>query len=1052
MKRIISFLLTLVLTMALSAAPVSREKARTTAAQFMNKHGMALAVKPSAYRAPRKAAASADDYFYVFNADNGAGFVIVSGDDRTEPILAYSDEGAFSTENMPENLQSWLEWYADCLKSLDENGSSATTQQAPAQGQSEKTWHSITPMLKSLWNQGYPYNLLTPCYYESNGVQSSEHSATGCVATAIAQLMYYHKYPEKTIAQIPIHSVKYTADDGTVNTVSLPRIRAGQPLNWDQMCDTYGSANTDEQNDAVAKLMLYIGQAVKMGYGPSSGAGFGHNVPHMLKTIFGYDDSGYCASREEYTLQEWKELIYNELVEGRPVGMSGSSSGGAHAFVVDGYDGEGLFHLNWGWGGGSNGYFLINILNPGDNSGIGASTSSDGYSMGQNIMLNIMPDDGIVNPRYSAMSITNTYIENGIYVRSTYINWTGYSDEFYTGIAYEAEDGSLQTIGSTNKVSLDPNYLVNPSFPVSGLKQGVYKITPVSRVTSDPNWQPAFDLDVKWIEATVDANRHVSLTMHDPVNGLKVDDIYVTGNHAVNNQQIVNAVFSQEMEEYYGELYLFTSTNGVISGQEDSRSAVSCKPGEHPTFGFYFTPTEVGTYHIWISTDNMAENIVGETTVEILATATNTNHLSVPTLTVRNSSNSTIYGNAAIGYARVKNDDSAEFNGLVTVSLWREIDDKPGWYSSIASKPTEVSIPAGGTVDCEFNFSGLDLGKRYGFSVKNETQDTGIWGLYSFGLAQSGIIVYTSDGTAMGLSPRESLAVRTRYITVDARSVDNLKSITGTFAANALFYLPEGADIPSGLEGKNVVVGNTADVINIADGAPFFYPIGFTAKQINYNREVKTLSTGKDGWEAISLPFTTNKALVDGTPLAWTTDNSALGGVNVRTFSEVDEQGNLRFDYVEWIEANLPYVLSVPESAGIAVGSTLTFTEEDVELPGINDVIGVVSSSNYAFHSVNMSQSFDDIYVMNADGTAFEPVDKATVDAFRGYFVTKLSAEERAEKLPIVADDEVTSIAMPMVLPDAEGVIYDLQGRRISAKTGLQKGIYIVDGKKTIIK
>ena len=126
------------------------------------------------------------------------------------------------------------------------------------------------------------------------------------------------------------------------------------------------------------------------------------------------------------------DLIYNEIASGHPVAIAGTATGGAHAFVVDGYDGDGLFHLNWGWGGGSDGYFRIEILNPGDNSGIGASSSSDGYSMGQEALILRLPDD-VEADDMAMMTINDTEIR-GTEIFSNYINWTGETNSFDYGI------------------------------------------------------------------------------------------------------------------------------------------------------------------------------------------------------------------------------------------------------------------------------------------------------------------------------------------------------------------------------------------------------------------------------------------------------------------------------------------------------------------------------------------------------------------------------------------------------------------------------------------
>ena len=207
----------------------------------------------------------------------------------------------------------------------------------------------------------------------------------------MAQVVNFYKFPARTKAIIPSHSCTYTLKDGTKKTVTLKSIPRNTVIEWDEMLDTYqcnDSHDHDRADTAVANLVLYCGQGVKMGYGASSGASTG-NSRDFFVNIFGYDKSAFWAGRGDYSIDQWFNMIYDELEAGYPVLFAGHSSGGGHAFVLDGFDGDNLFHVNWGWGGGSNGYFLVSILNPGDNSGIGASSSSDGYSMSQGALFNL---------------------------------------------------------------------------------------------------------------------------------------------------------------------------------------------------------------------------------------------------------------------------------------------------------------------------------------------------------------------------------------------------------------------------------------------------------------------------------------------------------------------------------------------------------------------------------------------------------------------------------------------------------------------------------------
>ena len=213
MKRILFSFICLLSGLQLFAGPVTRQEAQSLAKDFLASKGIAMTTS-MAYRAPRKATLSKTDnaYYYVFNAGNNNGYVIVSGDDRTEEVLGYTDSGTFDAETAPDNLKSMLQRYVDEIKLLDADSVVVTSaQKAAYKAQRRKTEaarHAVAPLLTSLWNQGDPYNRMSPIYYKEDrsGVLSGNRSATGCVATAIAQVINYYKYPAVTKKLGPTYS------------------------------------------------------------------------------------------------------------------------------------------------------------------------------------------------------------------------------------------------------------------------------------------------------------------------------------------------------------------------------------------------------------------------------------------------------------------------------------------------------------------------------------------------------------------------------------------------------------------------------------------------------------------------------------------------------------------------------------------------------------------------------------------------------------------------------------------------------------------------------
>lgn len=318
--------------------------------------------------------------YYVFLNGENKGFTIVSGDDRMPAIIGYSDHGTFSKENVPEAMAAFLDMYSDMEKELVAGDKSAKAAVAEARALREaKSSKAVAPLLGNIkWSQNEPFNNLCPLYDGNN------RSVVGCVATAMAQVMAYWKYPKALCADIPA----YVTD---TYEIPIDEIKKGETYDWDNMLDSYSGDYTSEQAAAAAKLSYHCGAAVGMDYGYTSGASLKST---MLVKYFGYDpDLATDINRDFVTLDEWTSLVDRELEAGRPVLYGGFSSDGGHRFVCDGSDGNGLYHINWGWGGYQDGYFDITILNP-EKGGTGSGTAPDGYNREVSMIIGLCPDNG----------------------------------------------------------------------------------------------------------------------------------------------------------------------------------------------------------------------------------------------------------------------------------------------------------------------------------------------------------------------------------------------------------------------------------------------------------------------------------------------------------------------------------------------------------------------------------------------------------------------------------------------------------------------------------
>lgn len=487
---------------------------------------------------------------YVF--DTRSGYMVVSADDVAAPMLGYADEGSFDAANIPDNLRYWLESYASEIAWARDNGVE------PARSRASRADRApIAPLVKTQWNQGSPYNNYCPIY---NG----SRSVTGCVATAMAQVMKYYNYPAKGTGS---HSY-------TTKTLKISQSMdfSSTSFRWTSMADSYGSFSSTSQKNAVATLMHACGVSVDMDYTPNESGTPSMNVASALANYFGYDKGVRYLMRDYYGMAEWEELVYNQLVEFGPVQYSGSNTSAGHSFVCDGYSSDGYFHFNWGWGGMSDGYFLLTALDP-TSQGIGGSTA--GYNSGQDIIANVATSGE--GKMYEQMLIDGDFkidtpqVQKGGYVVIV-ANAYNYSiapiSGFY-GLKFTASDGSVTYAeapqGYSNVAVLSGYggwYVRMPS-----LAAGTYTVTPAWKSTTG-EW---FDIRakvsaVKSYTATVSGNTAVFTA--DSAPQIYVNDIDVATPLYFNTPFKINATIENPtQDEYYGgiEAALLNSSNNVVA-------------------------------------------------------------------------------------------------------------------------------------------------------------------------------------------------------------------------------------------------------------------------------------------------------------------------------------------------------------------------------------------------------------------------------------------------------------------------------------------------------
>ena len=366
MKRILFFFaITMVMVCSVQAALVNEMEARQVASQFFSAKSSRMTA--SAGRSEIRLAYTAEhERFYVFNRGQNGPFVVVAGDDRLPQVLGYGESGDFSAAILPPAVQYWMDEMNRQIAFLQSHADAAAHQPA-------KQARAIGPLLTTRWNQDAPYNDMCPTYSSANGVEV--RAVTGCVATGVAQVMNYHEWPDVGRGS---HTYVCNVNDNTPTELSIDYSQS--VYQWDLMLDAYDDASSPESREAVAKLMLDVGVSMDMGYGNSSGAS---EVAALrgLKRYFKYNDNSYILNRDYYGAEEWDRFLVDEIIALRPIVYCGYSVGATevvgHCFVLDGIDNDGLFHVNWGWGGAYDGNFLVSALAPA--SGTNFEYGQDGF-------------------------------------------------------------------------------------------------------------------------------------------------------------------------------------------------------------------------------------------------------------------------------------------------------------------------------------------------------------------------------------------------------------------------------------------------------------------------------------------------------------------------------------------------------------------------------------------------------------------------------------------------------------------------------------------------
>lgn len=483
---------------------------------------------------------------YVFNRQGGGAWIVAANDAVPNGLLGYTDNGEFDVENMPENVAGVLYQYGQQVAYASQQSSLVRS------GKATRSMRiAVEPLVSARWGQTGIYNAYAPKVGE-------KRCPSGCVATAMGQIMETYRYPSCGTGSVTYRPAALTE--------TLSYDFDANPIEWDAISLNGNGLSTDAaSSDAIGRLLYACGMSVKMNYNVSGSGSSLTSAARALAGTFGYDKGIGIMDRDYFEDWQWEEMLYNEIGEGRPVLYSGRSDyDGGHAFVIDGYSLDGYYHVNWGWDGQYNGYFLITALDPRQNN--------KGFNYSEQMVIGIQPAQAgsSVRPVFQLqgdISLENYTVSRNNYgslkIKSTrgIFNQSVVQTTITMGVRLTGLDGTEQYIAATSSKTMTPGQGVT-YFQISQKElpaSGRYLVSPVVRgedgqwvdMLTSPNSERALYLDV-------DGNSLVFTPESEMISNESVKDILVT-NMAVKNGSVkagsnnfdVVAHFTNTSSNYY---------------------------------------------------------------------------------------------------------------------------------------------------------------------------------------------------------------------------------------------------------------------------------------------------------------------------------------------------------------------------------------------------------------------------------------------------------------------------------------------------------------------
>ena len=1022
----------LALTITSQAAPLTPRQAKEKAVAFMTQKKGNAAVRTmerASWRSSSTSLNAGNDLVYAFNAQGG-GYVIVAGDDRVDDVLAYSLNGTVDAATIPAAMQTLLASYAEQIEYMQQHDSSP---------HKALTHDPVPPLMQTKWGQEWPYSYYTP-----------NNWPTGCIATSMSQVMYYHKWPQDST------NVFVTPKNETI-----PKTH----FDWDNMQLTYDSNGQypESQVTSVARLMQVAGASVDMKYNADQSGSYSRLIRPALLGCFKYDKGMRYLFRDDFTIDQWDDMMYNELANNRPIIFNAQTSwGSGHSFVCHGYDGNGKYYINWGWEGDCDGYFVLSILDS-EGTGTGGGGANNRWSVHQDAIIGIQP------PVEGSTDQTPGFVQISHQILCSEPNISRDADGNYplihvqtiyfgvyvsTGMTYALVDENNEFVhqfsvrdgSQINTIAEDYNCFDAKLVVPNNIADGSYRLVTYYGAPNDPNYiYPSMSNQNIYIKFDVN-NGNIAM---QPV---PVKDLQLTNPQNTLNEdgKITRITFNVKniADEFNGNLYV------VAKNELKGTECVAIRAAEEQQVEFRLKRPLMPDQSYTVYTDPMLTHAVyGDPTV--LQGRFEDYDVSLTNIDMENMK---VGAHAILGNIKAVNVGNATFNDMMALKAVNP-DNEAEVYERFVT-PKALYAPVGSEVTMEVraflptNVKRVRIMMAYNDRLKNPVYKT----IGDFDVAD-GAVAISADGKVETLPVSDKLVMPEGYDALYAIG-SNVTEVTPNSNPNTIYYVDNPESI-QGLDNNNVLNkdGYSSKDVNIYDDYNFlllntkfvveknhsiYYYRSFAQDEANTWAnlwiplddyvKVTDLTTGKD-WTYLLFPYTmiglqhpNTIVLQRETKIPESIPNSWELGYFYFIYPSMAGH-DFKFELKGYITEFMPWT-------EFKMTGWLLMTGRSWE------------------------QELKDIYVM--EGNKFVRKQQATVPAFRSYLIPSadlLKSEntiydleaEYILALPTEPDpgsfsaiDQVTVTTGPV-----DPAWYTIDGRRLPTEPSAP-GLYIHNGKKVI--